>query len=337
MALHRGRAAPCDEQGWQRKGAALALDHNLSRPCRRQGSQLRKHDCRYWLLSIALVAIASILPYLPSLHCDFTFDDTSAVRDNPVVQGLLPLEAVLTTDFWGTPMISNRSHKSYRPLTTLTYIANHRLHQNEPWGYHLVNVLLHGLASLLVLQASTLLFTAFAQTAPHRYTRTTTSSAHAFESACGACGYVHAGRGLGAPLMHDGEEGDGDGDDSGAAVGAKSLASAPSTLDTQGRRGCHMTKRRLSPLSKPVSPSVPPSSSHPHLLPLPPPSFVRVASLLSGLLFAMHPIHRYLAHKDGLKASDLFSFLPLFAHPFIHSLIHSLTCVFIHSSNEVWV
>lgn len=41
------------------------------------------------------------------------------------------------------------SHKSYRPLTVLTFWLNHRVHGLEPFGYHLVNVVLHTLVTLL--------------------------------------------------------------------------------------------------------------------------------------------------------------------------------------------
>ena len=35
------------------------------------------------------------------------------------------------------------SHKSYRPLTVATFRLNYMLHELQPLGYHLVNVLLH--------------------------------------------------------------------------------------------------------------------------------------------------------------------------------------------------
>ena len=38
----------------------------------------------------------------------------------------------------------------YRPVTVLTYALDHALFGFEPWGYHLTNVLLHALTSLLV-------------------------------------------------------------------------------------------------------------------------------------------------------------------------------------------
>ncbi|XP_065840241.1 protein O-mannosyl-transferase TMTC1-like isoform X1 [Oscarella lobularis] len=45
-------------------------------------------------------------------------------------------------------MSSNTSHKSYRPMTILTFRLNHQLHGIEPLGYHLTNVCLHALVCL---------------------------------------------------------------------------------------------------------------------------------------------------------------------------------------------
>jgi len=44
------------------------------------------------------------------------------------------------------------SHKSYRPLTVLTYRCfNYYFTELRPFGYHLVNILMHCVASVLFL------------------------------------------------------------------------------------------------------------------------------------------------------------------------------------------
>ena len=55
-------------------------------------------------------------------------------------------------------MSSNDSHKSYRPLTVLTFRWNFALHGLHPWGYHLFNVILHGFVSVLFFDLCVLLF-----------------------------------------------------------------------------------------------------------------------------------------------------------------------------------
>uniref|UniRef100_T1JK21 Uncharacterized protein n=1 Tax=Strigamia maritima TaxID=126957 RepID=T1JK21_STRMM len=47
---------------------------------------------------------------------------------------------------------SEQSHKSYRPLCVLTFRWNYAVHELEPMGYHLVNVLLHGVVCIMYLR-----------------------------------------------------------------------------------------------------------------------------------------------------------------------------------------
>jgi len=95
------------------------------------------------------LALVCVFLYWNSLQCGFVFDDMSAVRDNRDLRPHVPLRNLLENDFWGTPMQKEQSHKSYRPLTVLTFRLNYLLHQLEPLGYHLVNILLHAGVTLL--------------------------------------------------------------------------------------------------------------------------------------------------------------------------------------------
>lgn len=52
-------------------------------------------------------------------------------------------------DFWGTPLTHSGSHKSYRPLCVLSFRFNYWLHELQPAGYHLFNVVLHCAATAL--------------------------------------------------------------------------------------------------------------------------------------------------------------------------------------------
>lgn len=68
-----------------------------------------------------LVSTAAVACYLNGLNGDFVHDDIPAVTLNKDVTGLNPIGHVFKNDFWGTPMAEISSHKSYRPLTTLTF------------------------------------------------------------------------------------------------------------------------------------------------------------------------------------------------------------------------
>ena len=60
-----------------------------------------------------------------------------------------PLSSVFSNDFWGSPLTHPESHKSYRPLTILSFRLNRNLHELSPWGYHLFNVLAHAAVCVL--------------------------------------------------------------------------------------------------------------------------------------------------------------------------------------------
>ena len=87
--------------------------------------------------------------YWNSLSCDFVFDDITAIVDNRDLRPHVPLKNLFANDFWGTPMSKEQSHKSYRPLTVLTFRWNYWFGETNPLGYHLVNIILHGLVTIL--------------------------------------------------------------------------------------------------------------------------------------------------------------------------------------------
>ena len=100
----------------------------------------------------SVLFLLSVFIFWNSLHCDFVFDDVTAIKDNKDLRSHVPLKNLFYNDFWGTPMIKEQSHKSYRPLTVLTFRINYFLGGLEPIGYHLVNIILHGLVTILYFQ-----------------------------------------------------------------------------------------------------------------------------------------------------------------------------------------
>lgn len=90
-----------------------------------------------------------ILIILYSFHLLF---HRRAILGNPDVLGTTPWYQMLRNDFWGTPLIDSGSHGSYRPLCVLSFKINHMISGYRPAGYHLVNVLLHCLATGLVVK-----------------------------------------------------------------------------------------------------------------------------------------------------------------------------------------
>uniref|UniRef100_A0A671NKU8 dolichyl-phosphate-mannose--protein mannosyltransferase n=1 Tax=Sinocyclocheilus anshuiensis TaxID=1608454 RepID=A0A671NKU8_9TELE len=95
--------------------------------------------------------------YWNSLFCGFVFDDVSAILDNKDLRPTTPLKNLFLNDFWGTPMSEERSHKSYRPLTVLTFRLNYLFSELSSSSYHLLNVVLHAVVCVLFLHFCRLL------------------------------------------------------------------------------------------------------------------------------------------------------------------------------------
>ncbi|XP_022235591.1 transmembrane and TPR repeat-containing protein CG4050-like [Limulus polyphemus] len=86
-----------------------------------------KKESWWWWSRLTLylcVGIVAGLCYINSLYGDFVHDDIVAVTTNPDVLGKTSLVQVFLADFWGKPMSDPSSHKSYRPLTVLTFRWN---------------------------------------------------------------------------------------------------------------------------------------------------------------------------------------------------------------------
>jgi hypothetical protein len=107
------------------------------------------------LVFALIAATAGAACYFNAMNGDFVFDDKQAIVRNPDVCTDAPLADVVyrsfQNDFWGMPLRSERSHKSYRPLTVLSFHANYLLGGLNTTGYHAVNIGLHSLCCFLLV------------------------------------------------------------------------------------------------------------------------------------------------------------------------------------------
>ncbi|XP_057342878.1 protein O-mannosyl-transferase TMTC3 isoform X4 [Manis pentadactyla] len=104
------------------------------------------------LKEVSLIVGVVTACYWNSLLCGFVFDDVSAILDNKDLHPSTPLKTLFQNDFWGTPMSEERSHKSYRPLTVLTFRLNYLFSELKPMSYHLLNMIFHGVVSVIFLK-----------------------------------------------------------------------------------------------------------------------------------------------------------------------------------------
>ena len=110
-------------------------------------------------ITAVLCAALGIIIYINSLDCGLCFDDISAISRNLDLHPETPWKNLIWNDFWGTPMEKEGSHKSYRPLCVATFRLNYLFHGLQPFGYHLVNILLHGVVCyVFVVVCGTVVF-----------------------------------------------------------------------------------------------------------------------------------------------------------------------------------
>lgn len=100
---------------------------------------------------VTCAAIAALV-YSNTFTHDFAYDDRRAILENADISGSTPLSNLLSHDFWGTSLSHSGSHKSYRPVTSLTFRLNWSLTGPRPGPFHVTNVLLHSLATALLVR-----------------------------------------------------------------------------------------------------------------------------------------------------------------------------------------
>ncbi|XP_056138417.1 protein O-mannosyl-transferase TMTC2-like [Lampris incognitus] len=109
------------------------------------------------MIAELVCSVVALVLYVNTLGADFCYDDSRAIKTNQDLLPETPWTNIFYDDFWGTLLTHSGSHKSYRPLCTLSFRFNHALGGVEPWGYHLVNVAFHGAVTGLFTSLARLL------------------------------------------------------------------------------------------------------------------------------------------------------------------------------------
>jgi len=97
-------------------------------------------------LAVLAVVAVSLAVYAPSIGYGFVFDDYPVVVQNELIRSLDRLPALVSSPEW-----KGLDHEMYRPLTGVTYALNHAMSGLSPWSYHATNVVLHAIASGLLV------------------------------------------------------------------------------------------------------------------------------------------------------------------------------------------
>ncbi|MDQ5979375.1 MAG: Tetratricopeptide repeat protein, partial [Verrucomicrobiota bacterium] len=96
------------------------------------------------LLCGGLIAVAGVAAYWNSFSVPFVFDDIPCILDNPSIRHLWPLSGPLN------PPREFGYTVSGRPVLNLSLAVNYAISGTSPWSYHVVNLLIHLAAGLLL-------------------------------------------------------------------------------------------------------------------------------------------------------------------------------------------
>ncbi|KAK3691453.1 hypothetical protein RRG08_036252 [Elysia crispata] len=107
----------------------------------------------FWV-TYAVPCVLAVVCYINGLPGDFLHDDVFAIERNRDVRGEASLSEVFHNDFWGRSIRDGRSHKSFRPLTVLSFRFDFLLSSGDPRWFHAVNIFLHSSVTALVVFVS---------------------------------------------------------------------------------------------------------------------------------------------------------------------------------------
>ncbi len=101
-----------------------------------------------------IVFLAPIIVYSVTLKAGFVYDDNVQVLTNPWIRDLSRIPELFVSSTMS--FLRGQTANTYRPVFYIVYMAEYLLFGLSPWGWHLVNLLLHGLNALMVYRLAAL-------------------------------------------------------------------------------------------------------------------------------------------------------------------------------------
>jgi tetratricopeptide (TPR) repeat protein len=125
-----------------------------------QGYSLKKPH----VLLIMIIIVVSCAVYFNALRNGFVYDDIPQVVQNPWIRETRFIPEIFSTNVWAFQATSTNY---YRPLMHISLMLSYYLFGLAPWGFHMVNIMLHAGVSVLVFLISSRLFQANSPSSSH--------------------------------------------------------------------------------------------------------------------------------------------------------------------------
>jgi hypothetical protein len=114
---------------------------------KRQSERVSDQGQRILPVLILVIVLVSFAVYLNTLFNGFVHDDIDQIVDNPWIRDITKIPTMFTTSVWS---FQGYNANYYRPMMHVVYLFNYHLFGLNPWGFHLINIMLHAAASVLV-------------------------------------------------------------------------------------------------------------------------------------------------------------------------------------------
>ncbi|MBM2833502.1 MAG: hypothetical protein HW406_663 [Candidatus Brocadiaceae bacterium] len=98
----------------------------------------------FFIFILILIPAFSLLLYFNTTYGKFVYDDFKIIVENCFIKEWKYFPKIFTKDYF-----TISGELSYRPIVTITYFIDYAIWQLKPFGFHLTNVILHTLNTVL--------------------------------------------------------------------------------------------------------------------------------------------------------------------------------------------
>lgn len=100
---------------------------------------------------VAALILLVVIVYFNSLSNGFVFDDDHLIENNPAIRSAKYIKIYFVRPFFsvGQPATGPVAYDYYRPLVLVSYLVDYLLWEYAPRGYHITNIFLHALTTLV--------------------------------------------------------------------------------------------------------------------------------------------------------------------------------------------
>lgn len=110
---------------------------------------ITKIENTYPLYLITILILISLIIYLPSLFNSFVWDDEEQVVNNTIIQNIKNMPYLFTSSTFNTGG-AGLSGFYYKPLMPVVFSLNYFIWKNNPFGFHLFDLILHIINGILL-------------------------------------------------------------------------------------------------------------------------------------------------------------------------------------------